>query len=60
MGYKRKGGTHGSTTKAGKTRNDVNMQRGSKEVKHHSKKHKNPKYANRRKYEKMLRGRRIK
>ena len=43
-------GTHGSTTKAGKTRNYVNRARGNSRVEHHNKKHRSPRQRQRHNY----------
>lgn len=50
-------GTHGSISKAGKIRDEVNRSRGTNVTEHHTKKHLHPMVANRRKYEKMLKSR---
>lgn len=56
-GYKKKGGTHGSISKAGKTR-DINRpfwKRGEDGKRlHHTKKHDHPRLANRKKYNRRV------
>ena len=46
--------SHGSVTKAGKTRDLVNSQRHSTVTKTHNKKHSIPRVSNRRKYNKLI------
>jgi len=62
-GQRRKGGSHGSLSKAGKIRdltpinwrNKIRLTKDNKPH-HHNKKHKHPRSFNRQRYEKMLKG----